>query len=82
MHQILLTLLYHSITHVYHMCAGGGGERVYGKMDYYPDEKKKGGGKKSDLWLIHYLLTKFPPPARVCLCDPSPLLHSCLLKAQ
>lgn len=29
------------------MCAGGGGEQVYGKMDYYPDEKKKGGGEKN-----------------------------------
>lgn len=49
MHQILLTLFYHSISHVYHVCAGGGGERVYGEMDYYPDEKKKGEGEKKKI---------------------------------
>lgn len=65
------------------VCQRGVGLLVYGEMDYYPDEKKrKEERKKSDLWLIHYLLTKFPPPARFCLCDPSLLLHSCLLKAQ
>lgn len=65
LHQILLG---HSfIMRVYHVCAGGGWVLVYGEMDYYPDEKKKKGGgkKKSDLWLIHYLLTKFPPPVFV-----------------
>lgn len=67
------TLFYHFNTHVYRVVSDGWGERrVYGEMDYYSDEIKN-GGEKSDLWLIHYLLTEFPPPARFCLRDPSSL---------
>lgn len=46
------TPFYHFNMHVYHACAGvelggwGGGQQVYGEMDYYPDEIKKGEKKE------------------------------------
>lgn len=58
----------------------GGGVLVYGEMDYYPDEKKKKGGGKKIWFMVDSLFTdQIPSPS---LCDPSLLLHSCLLKAQ
>lgn len=61
------------------MCAGGGGEQVYGKMDYYPDEKKKGGGEKNLIygWFIIYWPNSLPQHGPVSVTPPLSYTPAC-----